>query len=163
MSELSLSGAELLQWCDETAEHWFVLMEEHPAILALPCDIMNVQSVARLMQHIVAVPLRYAQQLEGSEPDSYDRIPCGNVAELRTTHMRARTMYEQMLQRGVAWEEIVDVVTRSAGTFHMSRKKIFFHANLHTIRHFAQLATLVRQHGYKPGWEMDFLMTQAVR
>jgi len=34
---------------------------------------------------------------------------------------------------------------------------VLFHALLHGIRHYAQLATLVRQHGIKPEWPMDYL------
>jgi uncharacterized damage-inducible protein DinB len=44
-----------------------------------------------------------------------------------------------------------------------SRKTIFFHAMLHSIRHYAQLATLVRQRGIKPDWPMDYLIMGAER
>jgi uncharacterized damage-inducible protein DinB len=32
---------------------------------------------------------------------------------------------------------------------------------MHSIRHYAQLATLVRQHGFQPTWPMDYLFTAA--
>ena len=62
----------------------------------------------------------------------------------------------------VNWEEKLEFPTLSAGTQSATRKKILFHALLHGIRHYAQLATLVRQHGIKPDWSMDILMSEAM-
>jgi uncharacterized damage-inducible protein DinB len=164
MSDLSLSGTEVLRWNDETATHWFKFLTENPAILALPCDIMNVKSVAELLQHIVAVELRYAQQLLGQAPSPYEQIPYGSVEELAATHRRANELYTQMMQiPEFAWTEEIAFVTRSLGTITVSRRKTFFHAQLHGIRHYAQLATLVRQQGYKPGWYMDIMASPALR
>jgi uncharacterized damage-inducible protein DinB len=164
MSDMSLSGTEVLQWVDETSTQWFKFLTDNPAILALPCDIMNVKSVAELMQHIVAVELRFAQRLAGLEITAYEQIPYGSVEELAATHRKAHELYTQMLQSPeIVWTEESDFATRSAGTFRSSRRKLFFHANLHAIRHYAQLATLVRQHGYKPGWLMDLLPSPALR
>ena len=43
------------------------------------------------------------------------------------------------------------------GLARASRKTVFFHAMMHSIRHYAQLATLVRQHGFKTSFPMDYL------
>ena len=67
-------------------------------------------------------------------------------------------MYRELLASGLDWDGKFDFVTRSMGPMRGSRKTILFHALLHAIRHYAQLATLVRQHGIKPGWQMDYLM-----
>ena len=164
MSDTSLSGSEVLQWADETATKWFALMEEHPAILALPCDIMNVQSVAQLMQHIVAVELRYAERLTGQEVTPYEQVPYGSLAEITASHTKAHTLFAELLKKpDLDWEEEIEFVTRSMGTVMASRRKVFFHAQMHGIRHYAQLATLVRQHDIKPGWMMDLMATRALR
>jgi uncharacterized damage-inducible protein DinB len=164
MSDVSLSGTEVLQWVDETSTQWFKFLADNPEALALPCDIMNVKSVAELMQHIVAVELRFAQRLAGEEVIPYEQIPYGSAEELASTHKKAHTLFTQLLQNpDYAWSEEIDFVTRSAGTFTCSRRKLFFHANLHGIRHYAQLATLVRQQGYKSGWFMDLMATKAIR
>jgi uncharacterized damage-inducible protein DinB len=164
MSEVPLSGAEVLQWVDETSTQWFKFIAENPAILALPCDIMNVKSVAELLQHIIAVELRFAERLHGKEPSVYTDIPYGTVEEIAATHRRAAALFQELLDLPeYPWDEEVDFVTRSAGTFKASRRKLFFHAQLHGIRHYAQLATLVRQHGYKPGWQMDIMASPALR
>jgi hypothetical protein len=76
MSELSMNGSELLAWNEETLTRWLGLFEEKPELLALPCDIApDVTHVGQLMQHIVAVELRYALRLIDGEPVSYDQVP----------------------------------------------------------------------------------------
>ena len=58
MSALALSGEEMLAWNDRTAQTWRQLVEEHPEVLAVPCDIFGVSSVGQLLHHIVAVETR---------------------------------------------------------------------------------------------------------
>ena len=65
MRDVMLSGREMLKWNDETAERWFNFLHENPAVLALPCDIAGVTTVAQMLQHIVAVEVRYAERLLG--------------------------------------------------------------------------------------------------
>jgi uncharacterized damage-inducible protein DinB len=38
-----------------------------------------------------------------------------------------------------------------------------FHALLHSVRHYGQLATLARQHGVAPDWPMDYLFMDMER
>ena len=38
-----------------------------------------------------------------------------------------------------------------------TRRTILVHLAMHGIRHYAQLATIVRQQGVKPDWGMDYL------
>ena len=56
------------------------------------------------------------------------------------------------------WEESIEFSTRMIGAARSSRKTILFHLLLHSIRHYAQLATLARQQGVKPDWGMDYLL-----
>ena len=61
------------------------------------------------------------------------------------------------------WDEELEFKTRSIGVLRASRKTILIHALMHGIRHYAQLATLVRQHGVAPDWQMDYLLMGARR
>lgn len=158
MAEPALSATEMLAWLDKTSAKWRELIEAHPAILQMPCDVMGVSTVGGLLQHIVAVELRYAEQLGGESPTEYEAIPFDSAAAIYATHERAIAKYRELLASGTDWDEKFDYVTRSMGPARSKRKTIFFHAMLHAIRHYAQLATLVRQHGIKPGWPMDYLM-----
>ena len=158
MVQPALTADEMLTWLDTTSAKWRGLIEEHPEILTMPCDVMGVGTVGGLLQHIVAVEQRYADQLSGLPPTDYAAIPFDSAAAIYATHDRAVKMLRELLASDLDWDGKFDFVTRSMGPMRASRKTILFHAMLHAIRHYAQLATLVRQHGIDPGWPMDYLM-----
>ncbi len=160
----ALTGEEMMAWVDRTAEGWLALLNEHPEALAIECDVMAVGTVAKLLQHIVAVELRYAQRLAEQPESSYDEVGYGTAEEIFATHRRAMELLRGVMQReGMDWEEQMSFATRSAGTLKASRRTVLVHTLMHSIRHYAQLATLVRQHGVKPGWPMDYLFMGAQR
>ena len=160
----SLTAQELLDWNDTTARNWRALLEQHPEALAFPCDIRSSETVADLLQHIVAVDLRYVQQLHGEPISDYADIPKSTVAEIFHTHDLALEKYRTLIaDSSFNWDQDIDVITRSLGAFICPRRAIMFHALLHGIRHYAQLATLLRHHGIAPNWHMDYLMMAARR
>jgi uncharacterized damage-inducible protein DinB len=158
MTQPALTADEILAWLETTSAKWRALIEEHPEILAMPCDVMGVGTVGGLLQHIVAVEVRYAEQLSGLPVTEYAAIPFDSGEVIYATHERAVELYRKQLAADVDWNETIELKTRSMGALRASRKTPLFHAMLHSIRHYAQLATLVRQHGIKPGWQMDYLM-----
>ena len=158
MAQPGLSADEVMAWLEKTSMNWKALIEAHPEILAMPCDVMEVGTVNRLLQHIVAVELRYAEQLSGLPPSDYSTVACDSAAAIYATHERAMKMFRELLAGATDWDARFDYVTRSMGPARSRRKTILFHALMHAIRHYAQLATLVRQHGIKPGWQMDYLV-----
>jgi uncharacterized damage-inducible protein DinB len=163
MSELNLSGADLLAWSDETGKRWEQFITEHPAVLQLQCDIAGVHSVAELLQHVVVVELRYAERLCDKPVTEYPAIGFGSAQEIYATHRRAMELWAGLLaDGGYDWTQIVEYTARSGGKWSSSAKKIFFHALLHGIRHYAQVGTIVRQHGYKPEWLGDFIGTETM-
>ena len=139
------------------------MVEAHPEILDIPCDVVGVSTVGGLLQHIVAVELRYAERLAGLPATDYAAIPFDSIAAIDATHQRAVTLFREQLTRDGDWDETIEFATRSLGDLRAARKTILFHALLHGIRHYAQLATIVRQHGIKPGWPMDYLFMGAER
>ena len=155
----TLSAAELLAWVEKTSQNWKVLFEKYPEALALPCDVAGTKSVGELLQHIVAVELRFAEQLRDMAQTPYEQIPFGSVEEIYATHSRAMSKLRELVADSTYnWSQEIELSTRSLGNLKASRKTILFHALLHAIRHYAQLATLVRQHGIKPDWQMDYLL-----
>jgi uncharacterized damage-inducible protein DinB len=51
--------------------------------------------------------------------------------------------------------------TLSAGGLSASARKVVVHLLLHGVRHWAQLATSLRQQGYATDWHHDILMSDA--
>ena len=95
MSELALTGEELLAWSDTTAERWRQLGLAHPEMLAVPCDIYLAKTVGEMLKHIVAVELRYAQRLADLPETAYSAISCGSPDELHRTHALASAMLRE--------------------------------------------------------------------
>jgi uncharacterized damage-inducible protein DinB len=153
-----LTAMELLEWNDLTAQRWKALLAANPQALDLPCDVYGAGTVRGLVRHIVAVELRYSERLSGEPVTPYEQVPGGSLEELFAMHDLTINRFRHLLaDEAINWEEMLEFTTISAGTRSATRKTILFHAFLHGIRHYAQLATLVRQHGVKPDWPMDFL------
>jgi uncharacterized damage-inducible protein DinB len=156
----ALTAEELQAWVERTTQGWRELVAKNPQVLALPCDVRETTSVAQLLQHIVAVELRYAQRLRGIPQSDYSTIPYGSVEEIFAVHDRAMELLRGLpVWSPAEWEEVLEFPTRSAGTLRATRRTILVHLFMHSIRHYAQLATLVRHHGVRPDWEMDYLFT----
>lgn len=163
MAQPVITAEEMLAWLEKTATNWHALVEAHPEILDMPCDVREVSNAGGLLQHIVAVELRYAERLAGLPTSDYAAIAFDSPHAIYVTHQRAVELFRQQLETDVDWNEQMEYSTRSLGMLRSSRKAVFFHAILHSIRHYAQLATLVRQHGISPGWPMDYLFMDAER
>lgn len=160
----ALTGDELIEWLEATSAGWKKLLENHPEAMKLPCDVRETQSVAELLQHIVAVELRYAERLTGVPETPYEAILHDSAEHLYATHDRAMEQIHGIMDRGEAfWEEWISFATRSGGMMRATRRTVLVHALMHSIRHYAQLATLVRQHGIVPHWPMDYLFLAGLK
>jgi uncharacterized damage-inducible protein DinB len=155
----SLPASDILQWIDADSAHWLDYFQQHPDALLLPCDIRGSSTVADLVQHIVAVELRYAQRLSNQPVTDYASIPKSPIADLFAVHTQATQMFQTLLaDPSIPWHEEIQLQTRSEGALIATRRTVLFHALLHSMRHYAQLATLLRQNGIPTHWPMDFLM-----
>ena len=158
MSLPVLSGNDLVAWVERTSCGWKQLLAAQPGLLQWPCDIRETTTVAGLLQHIVAVELRYAERLSDLPQTEYSAIPFDSVEVLYKTHDRAMQLVQSLDRQNESWwMETIRFPTRSSGTLDAPRKVIFFHLLMHSIRHYAQLATIARKHGIAPGWMMDYL------
>jgi uncharacterized damage-inducible protein DinB len=157
MSKPVLTVEELLAWNDKTSQNWHRFLSSHPELLEKPCDIAGTKTIGELLQHIVAVELRYAQRLADLPITEYSGVPYDSVDSLYETHTRALELFQQSLAAETSWDEEIDFPSRTQGRIRSTRKTILFHALLHSIRHYAQLSTLARQLGIQPDWLMDYL------
>jgi uncharacterized damage-inducible protein DinB len=163
MSEPVMTAHDALRWCDTTARHWRKLLTEHPELLKLGCDVARTATVGELLQHIVAVQLRYAERILGSPETEYRNIVFGTADEIFATHDRSIKLLHQALDSDLDWEAPLAFTTRTYGAAKASLKTIFFHSIFHGIRHYAQLSTLARQNGYQIDWPGDYLFMGATR
>ena len=154
----ALTAEELLAWADRTATEWRALLTAHPEALAFPCEINDGETVADLIHHIVGAELGYATRLCSAPALAREDVPRGTAETLYATHDRAMAMLRDLLlQDDVDWEELIEFKTGTAGAFRATRRTVFVHLVMHSIRHHAQLATVVRQSGVRADFEMDYL------
>jgi len=155
----SLTAEEVLRWNDSNATQWRNLLSRYPNALTLRCDIRGGSTVADLLQHIVAAELRYAERLRGESVTEYGDIPKASVHDIFDTHDLAFAKYRDLLENdSYEWHTDMEFTTKE-GIINASRRVILFHAMLHSIRHYAQLATLLRHSGINADWQMDYLFT----
>jgi uncharacterized damage-inducible protein DinB len=157
MSEPVLTAQDVLKWYESNSGYWRSFLTEHPDILALPCDIAGSKTVAELLQHIVVVELRWVERIVRIPETPYEQVRFDSVESIYATHDQATAIFKQALAADIDWEQIIEFQTRTFGPARSSAKTMLFHALLHSIRHYAQLGTLVRQHGYKLASPGDYL------
>jgi uncharacterized damage-inducible protein DinB len=160
---VAITGTELQEWVEHMSRGWKGLLLQNPEILSFPCDIRETQSVAQLLQHIVAVELRYAERLNELPQTGYESIPYDSVDAIYATHDRAMELLRPLMDRDEAfWETVLEFKTRSAGTLRASARTVLVHLLTHSVRHYAQLATLVRTYGIASGLDMDYILMHLV-
>jgi uncharacterized damage-inducible protein DinB len=117
--------------------------------------------VREAVLHIVAVQMRYAERLLNMLITEYDQLAGKSGEELFAL---SRKSLEDLRSFAIAandsdWDGTLTFPTRSAGELTASRRKIFIHALLHSVRHWAQLSTYLRQMGFRQDWQHDFIFS----
>lgn len=159
-----LSFGELLDYCAEETNKWRDFFKANPTALELPTDVAGAKNVREVVLHIVVVQMRYAERLLNLPITEYETLAGRTGPEL---FLLGQKSLEDLRSFAVAandpdWDGKLTFPTRTAGTLTASRRKIFIHALLHGVRHWAQLASFLRQQGYKQDWQHDFIFTNAI-
>jgi uncharacterized damage-inducible protein DinB len=157
MSEPVLTAHEVLNWNEKTSNQWRKFLAANPDVLAIPCDVAGTKTVAEFLQHIVAVELRWAERIAHLPETTYEQVPYDSIDNLYATHDKAIAILKQTLAANTDWNQSIEFVTRTYGPASSTAKTMYFHALLHSIRHYAQLGTLLRQNGYNLNWLGDYL------
>jgi uncharacterized damage-inducible protein DinB len=165
VSLAQISFADLLSANEAETQKWRTwLKQQHAAVLDLPLSIALAKTVREFLLHIFAVELRYAERLKGLPITEYETLATGSVQDLFGIGERARAMYRDYLATATDADlaSVIEFNTRTAGVIRSSKRKIFLHAMLHGVRHWAQLATALREAGYATNWGKDFLYSDVM-
>jgi uncharacterized damage-inducible protein DinB len=151
---------ELLIWNEQSAEFWKSHFAANPNLLDLPCGIAGAATVEDLVRHIWGAELRWCERLTGATETAREAIPHGPIAAIFEIHQRAMVIFRELLAGPEnLWNEPYvlkfDWIPEDRRT--VSRRKIATHALIHSQRHWAQLATLVRNAGFPSGYWGDVL------
>ncbi len=162
-----ISFQELQRYTQEERRKWRAWLEKQPAAaLETPAGEAggDTATVRGLLWHIAIVELFYAEFISGGKQKSnYRDLPHNTLGEIWQIGDAAQVQLEAYLA-GAGEPDLAAVLTLERGSFRVqaSRRKMLAHVFLHSLRHWAQLAMALRQHGYKTDWQHDFIFTEAL-
>ncbi|HYH01049.1 MAG TPA: DinB family protein [Terriglobales bacterium] len=160
----SFDLAVLLDYVEEETKNWVRFFVQHPAALDVKLDIAHVENTRGLLHHIFAVEHRYAQRLFEEPNTPFEDIPSAPNETLFRIGEQARIRLRQFIESADDSKLARNVTfkTVSFGELTVTFRKCLTHALIHSIRHWAQLATELRRAGYKQHWQHDFVFTKAM-
>ena len=150
---LEVTSTEHHRWRD-----WFV---EHPKAWAVPFATGRMATIGGLVLHIFGVELRYAQRLLDQEVTAWEEFRQTSIDEVFELGDNARGQLVHFLTTAAEKEldRVLTFQTLTAGTVSASKYKIASNIFLHDIRHWGQIATVLRQKGFADQWPHDMLLS----
>ena len=152
------TAAETNRWRD-----WFA--QQPPAVLEISAGTGRTATIRGLIHHVVVVEQRYIARLRDEPVPAYAEIPADPIAETFRVFNAGRDRLDLWLASATDADlaKRLEFQTLTAGTQSASARKIVAHLLLHGVRHWAQIATILRQNGHSiDGWFHDILMSDAL-
>jgi len=154
--------AELLAYTVEETQRWKQWFTKNPAALELPVDIADAGTIRQVVKHIFFVELHFANLLLEIPPADFESLPASDVVELFRISEEAADRFQKFLvtAKEPDWVAMVELGARVGSK--ASKRKLMAQALTHSMRHWAQVSTFLRQQGFKQDWIHDFLMSKAM-
>lgn len=163
---VGISFADLLSYNESEAMKWRGWLEAQPlALLDIPFGdaTRRMGNVREMIWHIFMTEWVYACVLNGEPYDGWDQFKRDSVAELFAIGDRARDGLRKYLVNATDAGMATSVTLSFKGSAKSgSARKFLTHTFVHSLRHWAQLATVLRQHGHETGWPHDFVFSDAI-
>jgi uncharacterized damage-inducible protein DinB len=151
---------EYTEWDREQWEGWF--RKEGPDAFAVSFGANadgRINNVGELVRHIFSAEQRYVERILGVPISDTSTVPPHDVDALfafgRGSRQRLRTLLEEFPAE--RWDDSQEVQI-GASKLTITPKTMVVQSVTHEIRHWAQVATLLRLAGYKSGLH-DFLVS----
>ena len=150
---LEFTSTEQHRWHD-----WFI---EHRNAWAVPFATGRMATIGGVVMHIFAVELRYAQRLLDQEVTDWEDFRQTSMEDVFELGDNARAQLVQFLTTAPEAEldRLLTFQTLTAGLVSASKHKIASNLFLHGIRHWGQVATVLRQKGFSDQWSHDLLLS----
>jgi uncharacterized damage-inducible protein DinB len=159
---LSLSLDDLMAYGDWERAYWLDWFEKHGET-AFHVDLGpnrdgRFATVADVVRHIFAVEKRYSDRLSGRALTDPASIPTELHAVFEFGRGSRKAMRALLAEFPADRWDVPETHTVATYTLRLTPRKIVVHAVLHELRHWAQIATILRQNGHKIE-PRDFLLS----
>ena len=161
---MHLTVEELLQYTDEERARWEQWFRDNAEdLLKVPIQSDRENTIGALVLHIFGSELRFVQRLNGELLTEYRHLPCQHIDESFGFGIESRKALRRFVHRAAAadWERILEFEI-AGHLYNASVRKIVFQVLLHEIRHWAQIAKLLRERGFIPAGNHDLLASSAL-
>ena len=128
--------------------------------------IGGAKTVQDFVRHIWGAELRWAQRLAAVPETPREAMPQGPLDALFDFHRQAMDHFQRLLadpHQDWSAPYTLDAPTLPPELRTISRRKAFAHVLFHGQRHWAQLATLIRQAGTPSGFRGDLLFSPGLK
>ena len=157
----AISFEELLRYDEEQSRHWRDLFARKPHLLKL--EASPTSTVADYLTHLIGSEYRMGQRLLGESMTPDQDLKLQTVEDFFSLADRARENLRQYLASSPADFEVVkSYPSHTLGEIKASPKKMMLHAVLHSSRHWAQLARIIREHGVRIDWNSDVIFSKII-
>jgi uncharacterized damage-inducible protein DinB len=159
---------ELLDYNAEETRRWEQWFSAHPAALDLRIDIADAGTVRRLLAHIFSVEMHYAEAVNETAGDlsalqkRIEAFSPGDIPALFALSHEATAKFREFCSRATGEDYSKPLEFGSRIKVTATKRKLITQALTHSMRHWAQLATALRQQGLKSDWVHDFLLSKAM-
>lgn len=152
-SLLEFTSVEHHKWHD-----WFLA---HPDAWTVPFATGRMATIGGVVHHIFGVELRYTQRLRDERVTEWDEFTETTIEQVFELGDDARSQLVDFLTSSPEQEleKVLTFKTFTAGVVTVSKRKIASNIFLHGIRHWGQVATTLRQHGFADQWPHDLLLS----
>ncbi len=118
-------------------------------------------TIGGVVLHIFGVELRYAQRLLDQKVTTWEEFRQTSIEDVFELGDHARSQLVHFLTTAPEKElnSVLTFQTMTAGTVTASKHKIASNIFLHDIRHWGQIATVLRQNGFADQWWHDMLLS----
>ena len=160
---MQLRLEDLLDYTDWQRESWHAFFRQHgvPAlgIGVGPNGDGRFRTVGELVRHVFSAEKRFIERLAGRPLTDTSSIPVDDVDGLFVFGRQSRSDLRAFVASLPATQwDVSQEMTILDRTINVSPRKIVVHVALHEIRHWGQIATLVRLNGLAAGFQ-DFLFS----
>ena len=153
---LKYAGEEQARW-----EAWFASHGDEP--LAIPTGGDRPATVGQVIQHAFGAELWFAEHLREVPVTEWWTQPAEASSGLFALGRAAKRALGAFIRTAGPedWSRVLEF-SAPGRTLRASARKAVANALVHEIRHWAQIATLVRQRGMAPPGEHDLIVSRAL-